>query len=818
MSTGAANAPGRLAVAGRLALLVALAVGFWLAGGRAVPLESAVFDLLQRLGAGPASAPVVIVRTAAEPWADPALPDLIGRTRAAGAIDIVIAAPPPPAAPRSEAARLETLLGQERRLAGNGATLVRLERQLAAATARERQLAAITTAMTSAGNVLVGLAVTEERAGATAEPACDAALAQAAAASPVAPAGPVRGLQLPAGSLCTAAAGLGHLAFPGDRDGVNRRLPVAVAVATGALAALPVRAATYGAPPPGLPATGDLYLRHYAPSLTAGAFTEVSAADLLAGVDTARLRDRVAILVAGDGPAAGTTPLGTSAPLGTLVATATANLLGGESLVRPGLAPALELALALLLGAGLALGGHRLPIGAALGVGAVAAGLLLAAEAAAFAAGYWVQLASLALFCLTGTAVAQALRFLPFAASGGGDALAGGGQGAGPTPEELDLAFSVLRQQPTTGETKARLYELAMEHGRRRDYARAERVFRHLATRDPGYRDVAQKLEKLSGARQGLPPVSSRPVATPTAPARAVAAAAPPGAPAAPAGASPGGSLGRYRLERVIGRGAMATVYLGRDPTINRLVAIKTVPLAEEFEEGDLATARSHFLREAESAGRLNHPNIIAIYDAGEDGNVAYLAMEYLEGKPLSHYAQLGRLLPPAKVFELVARAAEALHYAHAQNVVHRDVKPANILYDDVADTLKLVDFGIARLTDASRTRTGIILGTPSYMSPEQLSASAVTGQSDLYSLGVTMYHLLAGAPPFQADSIPKLMERIANQRHRPIRDIRDDVPACADAILDRVLAKNPADRFADGRAMAMALRECCNSLVTVPA
>jgi serine/threonine-protein kinase len=428
--------------------------------------------------------------------------------------------------------------------------------------------------------------------------------------------------------------------------------------------------------------------------------------------------------------------------------------------------------------------------------------LLLTVEAAAFSSGYWLQLASLALFCLTGTALSQGLRHLPvpgtrrpLLAPGQPAAMPGGGA-------ELDLAFSVLRQQPPNGETKAQLYELAMEHGRRRDYARAERVFRHLAARDPAYRDVALKLEKLSGARLGQTPAVARPTAE-----------APRPAPAAPAH-----SLGRYQLERVIGRGAMATVYLGRDPTINRLVAIKTVPLAEEFAEGDLATARAHFLREAESAGRLNHPHIIAIYDAGEDTHVAWLAMEYFEGKPLSHYAQLGRLLPPTVVLELMARAAEALHYAHAQNVVHRDVKPANLLYDDVADTLKLVDFGIARLTDASRTRTGIILGTPSYMSPEQLSASRVSGQSDLYSLGVTMYHLLAGAPPFQADSIPKLMERIAQQPHRPLRNIRDDITDGVDAILDRALAKDPADRFADGRAMAQALRACCRALAAVPA
>ena len=159
-----------------------------------------------------------------------------------------------------------------------------------------------------------------------------------------------------------------------------------------------------------------------------------------------------------------------------------------------------------------------------------------------------------------------------------------------------------------------------------------------------------------------------------------------------------------------------------------------------------------------------------------------------------------------------MARAAEALHYAHSQNVVHRDVKPANLMYDITSDRLKLTDFGIARLTDSSRTRTGIILGTPSYMSPEQLSASKVSGQTDLYSLGVTMYHLLTGAPPFQADSIPRLMDKIVHQKHRPVSDIRDDVPACVDVILDRALAKNPADRYESGKAMALALRECCST------
>ncbi|MDQ1302315.1 MAG: eukaryotic-like serine/threonine-protein kinase, partial [Pseudomonadota bacterium] len=413
------------------------------------------------------------------------------------------------------------------------------------------------------------------------------------------------------------------------------------------------------------------------------------------------------------------------------------------------------------------------------------------------------------LFCLTGMAILQGLAHLPWRPLGitGAQAENQPASSAGPG-EELDLAFSVLRQQPTTDRTKEKLYDLAMEHGRKRDYARAERVFRHLAARDPGYRDVAGKLEKLSGAR-GVPVAKQKPLQE--------AAAGTPG-PAAPepiqTTASSGiRTLGRYELERVIGRGAMATVYLGRDPTINRRVAIKTLPLAEEFEESDLAAARANFKREAESAGRLSHPHIISIYDAGEDNQVAYLAMEYIEGRSLSHYAQVGRLLAPRVVFELMARAAEALHYAHTQNVVHRDVKPANILYNPASDTMKITDFGIARLTDSSRTRTGIILGTPSYMSPEQLSASQVTGQSDLYSLGVTMYHLLTGAPPFQADSIPRLMDKIVKQRHRPVADIRDDIPSCTDSILDQVLAKDPADRFPSGRAFAYALRECASRL-----
>jgi len=203
----------------------------------------------------------------------------------------------------------------------------------------------------------------------------------------------------------------------------------------------------------------------------------------------------------------------------------------------------------------------------------------------------------------------------------------------------------------------------------------------------------------------------------------------------------------------------------------------------------------------------------IGAYDAGEDGSVAYLAMEYFQDKPLSHCAQQGQLLPLKTARELMARAAEGLNYAHGQHVVHRDIKPANMMYDRGTDSFKITDFGIARLTDTSRTKTGIILGTPSYMSPEQLAGTNVTGQSDLFSLGITPYQRLNGYAPLRADSIPKLMQEIAHERHESVRLMRDELPRSVDSLPDQALATGPADRFPSWRSMATALPECGASL-----
>lgn len=267
--------------------------------------------------------------------------------------------------------------------------------------------------------------------------------------------------------------------------------------------------------------------------------------------------------------------------------------------------------------------------------------------------------------------------------------------------------------------------------------------------------------------------------------------------------------LGRYVIERKIGRGAMGAVYLARDPRINRPVALKVIPIEKEFEDEELEEARLRFFREAESAGRLTHPNIITVFDAGEDKHLAYIAMEYLPGQPLTTYTDPKRLLAPKKALELCARTADALDYAHNQGVIHRDIKPANLLYHPKGDVLKISDFGVARLTDNNRTKTGIVLGTPMYMSPEQLNAETLTGHSDLFSLGVTLYELLTGEVPFKATNIAVLMTKITSEDPVPVSNRRAGVPPSVDAVLAKALAKRPENRFANGAEMAIALRNC---------
>ena len=378
--------------------------------------------------------------------------------------------------------------------------------------------------------------------------------------------------------------------------------------------------------------------------------------------------------------------------------------------------------------------------------------------------------------------------------------------------DNFEQRFAELKGRKPNATVLSDLYTLGSQLEQRGRAPQATAVYRHLARVDNTYRDVAVRLRRLMDAER------AKPKAAPPAP----VIAAPPPIPSAPkadgdaaaAAAAPEAQrLGRYQLEREIGRGAMGTVYLGRDTAINRMVAIKAIPLASEFSDTELVEARARFFREAETAGRLNHPNIVTIYDVGEERGLAYIAMEYLKGRHLSDYAKSDNLMEPRKVLEVIGRTAEALGFAHKQQVVHRDIKPANLMYDPATDILKITDFGIARLSDSGSTRTGIVLGTPSFMSPEQLEGRTVTGRSDLFSLGVSLFQLLTGQLPFTADSMTGLMQQIAEAPHPPLRAFRPDLPACVQSIIDRALAKNPDARYDSGAQMAAALEDCRSRL-----
>jgi serine/threonine-protein kinase len=270
-------------------------------------------------------------------------------------------------------------------------------------------------------------------------------------------------------------------------------------------------------------------------------------------------------------------------------------------------------------------------------------------------------------------------------------------------------------------------------------------------------------------------------------------------------------TLGRYEILEELGQGAMGIVYLGKDPSINREVAVKTVNYAE-IAPDELNDVKARFFREAEAAGKLSHPNIVTIYDMGEDHDMAYIAMELLKGKELTHYCQKGNLLPIKRVLKMVGDVAEALGYAHSQEVVHRDIKPANIiLLDD--DQVKVADFGIARVISSSKTQTGIIFGTPNYMSPEQVAGKKVDGRSDLFSLGVVFYELLTGDRPFKGDSLTALLYAVSNTEYVPLKETAPKTPDCCVEIVERLLAKGVSKRYQNASQVIRDVQTCLETV-----
>jgi len=365
----------------------------------------------------------------------------------------------------------------------------------------------------------------------------------------------------------------------------------------------------------------------------------------------------------------------------------------------------------------------------------------------------------------------------------------------------LDLAFEKFRKCPLDDELRDIIYNLGLDYERKRMINKAISIYEYINKKDKGFRDLTERIPKLKkvisslplGAYQGKKEdkivVSDDLEVKPT--------------------------VGRYEILMELGRGAMGTVYKGRDPKINRLLAIKTIRFSDEFEDDQLKEIKERFFTEAELAGKLTHPGIVAIHDIGEDYDLTYMAMEFLDGEDLEKYCKKGSLLPIRKLLDIIAETADALEYAHNNGVIHRDIKPANIMLLKNG-RVKVTDFGIAKSMSASKTRSGIILGTPNYMAPEQIMGRQIDARSDIFSLGVVFFQLLTGDLPFRGDNLNSLFYKVTQVKHPSPSKINPKVIKPCEQILDKALAKNPDHRFQKASDLAKYLRILANKIDTL--
>ena len=629
------------------------------------------------------------------------------------------------------------------------------------------------------------------------------------------------------GPFAEAAAGVGHLQWGADSDGILRQVPLVLShdnVGVPALALLAAQRVLHLSAEDiswrGGSSSPSLLLGSLAVGVDVGAvmrpvfgasLPRLAAADVVANqVPPAALRDKTVVvgMTAGPQAAVWTVPGGSSLHASDVVAQTLVGLRVARSVTAPNWAHTLAwgavVAMALVV---VALPGLRTRVawGVALGL----ATLLLAMQ------WWWLQralyvvpLMAAAAVVLWGQMLCSVWAALPKRTpgevpQGSADAermmaLALHGRG------ELLQAFERFKLLPTSDALKENLYHLGKDFERKKDFALAKKVFKHLVHRDAEYKDARARYRHAKThllAQAGISPghgagssfgegASSLPASVQETLPRQKAS----------------GAFAHYELKHELGKGAMGVVYQGRDLRSGRMVAIKTLALHQEFEGAALVDARERFFKEAEAAGRLEHPNIVTIDGSGEAQGLAYIAMEFVAGTDLTAFTQPAHLLPVAQVLVIGARVASALDYAHAQHVVHRDVKPANIMWDPATDTVKVMDFGVARITDASKTRTGIVLGTPSFMSPEQLCGAKVDGRTDLYALGVTLFQLLTGALPLRAESMPELMHKIVHVPAPDVRTLRPDLPEAVATLVAKALNKRPEDRYQTGAQLAQAL------------
>lgn len=487
------------------------------------------------------------------------------------------------------------------------------------------------------------------------------------------------------------------------------------------------------------------------------------------------------------------TPIGLNTPSWMIVANVIDNILSNKHIIRPYWAFYIELGMIIFFGIFLAFIFPRLHAGINAIISVV---LFFGWSAIAWLLlvkfGYWFKVVYPLLLLIVGYIAAMSCRYLfterikehVEADSIEANKMLGlsfQGQGM------LDMAFDKFRKCPVEDPSvKDLIYKLGLDFEKERMFNKALAVYEHVM-HDGEYKDVAERIKKLkavsdtvmfgpmTGTKKDAPVIIKGTETKPT--------------------------LGRYEIVKELGRGAMGTVYLGKDPKINREVAIKTLRY-DDFEDDQVAELKKRFFREAEAAGKLSHPNIVTIYDVGEDYEIAYMAMELLEGSDLSDYCQKDHLMSLKEVARIIMSVAQALDYAHENGVVHRDIKPANIMLLKNGD-IKVADFGIARVMSSSKTQTGMIMGTPSYMSPEQISGHKVDGRSDLFSLGVVFYEMLSGEKPFSGDNITTLMFNITNKPPNLLREVAPDTPEFCEEIILKLLNKNKDDRYQHGRELA---------------
>ncbi|MGB4116816.1 MAG: serine/threonine-protein kinase [Polaromonas sp.] len=631
--------------------------------------------------------------------------------------------------------------------------------------------------------------------------------------------------QQPIEIIGTAAAGIGHLNQLPDVDGAIRQEPLLINYFGKAVPSMSLLAAAKSLNL----GSGDVKLNNgesvqigklviktdesamMLPQFYKGkegkpAFAVDSFYDVISGkIPATKYADKI-VIIGGTAVGVGTlfqTPAGPGLSAAEAMAHITSSILSEHFIVQPIWGTWATLAMLLVVIAYLIAGLPRLSAGKAAIVTLVLFVLLLGIEFGLLSsAAKWLQLVFPASLLVIGHLALTTKRFLmteagklksdeESAETNRMMGLAHQGQG------QLDMAFDRFRRVSYSDALMDNLGNLALDFERKRQFNKAEAVYEYMVTQNKDYKGLTAKLSRAKNLSETVILGGS--------------------------GAHPGGTmlldgggvekpmLGRYQVEKELGKGAMGVVYLGKDPKIGRVVAIKTMALSQEFEGEELDDARERFFREAETAGRLQHQNIVTIFDAGEEHDLAFIAMEFLKGKDLADVSKTGQLLPIPKVLSIVARVAEALAYAHKLNVVHRDIKPANIMYDLETDSVKVTDFGIARITDSSKTKTGLVLGTPSFMSPEQIAGKKVDGRSDLYSLGVMLFQMLAGVLPFRGDSMAELMYKIANDPAPDIRIIRAELSEKLANVVALSISKKPETRYQDGDQFAADLRALMN-------